>query len=180
MVHCTPEACEKVAPGRRRRPGVDEAIMSRTPAGVPDERRRGARTCRIAMTMSHPVALRTLPVHAALSRERLAAMIGRPGSALLEGWCDEGDPWQIVLPWPDEIREVREGGPVRWRDLLIWMRRHCCRPVAPGGNPARTRRRRWSCSMATRRTGWPRRLGGGCWKRLGNGGMIAPAGDSRV
>ncbi|MGK2858283.1 MAG: anthranilate synthase component I family protein [Thermoanaerobaculia bacterium] len=68
--------------------------------------------------MSRPVVLRTLPAHVALSRSRLAALVGRPGSALLEGWSDEGDPWQIALPWPEEIREARDGAPETWRELL--------------------------------------------------------------
>jgi anthranilate/para-aminobenzoate synthase component I len=53
------------------------------------------------------------------SRALLASLVGRPGSALLEGWCDEGEPWHLLLPWPGEIREDRSGEPGRdWRSLL--------------------------------------------------------------
>jgi anthranilate synthase component 1 len=46
-------------------------------------------------------------------------MVGVPGSALLEGWSDDGEPWSVVLPWPVEIRQCRSEGPESgWSALL--------------------------------------------------------------
>jgi len=68
--------------------------------------------------MSPDIAIRPLSASLPASRARLASLIGHPGSALLEGWVDEGGAWQIVLPWPEEIREVRDAGPEAWKELL--------------------------------------------------------------
>ncbi|MCM2314810.1 MAG: anthranilate synthase component I family protein [Thermoanaerobaculia bacterium] len=68
--------------------------------------------------MSPDIAIRPLPASLRVGRARLASLIGRPGSALLEGWIDEGEAWQLVLPWPEEIREVRDVAPEAWRELL--------------------------------------------------------------
>lgn len=68
--------------------------------------------------MPPTIAVRALSAALPADRARLASLVGRPGSALLEGWSDESEPWQILLPWPEEIREVRDGGHDAWRDLL--------------------------------------------------------------
>ncbi|MFA6955059.1 MAG: anthranilate synthase component I family protein [Thermoanaerobaculia bacterium] len=69
--------------------------------------------------MLRPAAVRSLFAPVAPSRARLASLVGRPGTALLEGWCDEGEPWHLLLPWPGEIRECRSGEPGRdWRSQL--------------------------------------------------------------
>lgn len=54
-----------------------------------------------------------------ITRQRLAAVVRRPGTALLETWCDdERGGWTILLPWPEEIREVGWHESDRWRELL--------------------------------------------------------------
>lgn len=43
--------------------------------------------------------------------------LGSPGAALLEGWSDEGT-WQIVLPWPEETRELPWERACEWKSFL--------------------------------------------------------------
>lgn len=63
--------------------------------------------------------MRALRLPVTPSRGRLAALVGVPGSALLEGWCDDGDPWSILLPWPEEVRECRSSQSADdWRTML--------------------------------------------------------------
>jgi len=40
----------------------------------------------------------------------------RPGAALLDGW--NGDGWRLVLPWPEETRELAWAEACGWRDAL--------------------------------------------------------------
>ena len=59
--------------------------------------------------MPRKTVIRALSEPLPVSRTRLASVVGAPGSALLEGWSDVGDDWHLLLPWPEEIREVRDG-----------------------------------------------------------------------
>jgi anthranilate/para-aminobenzoate synthase component I len=64
-----------------------------------------------------PIAIRELDPPP--SRELVFAS-PEPGAALLEGWSDDGS-WQILLPWPEETRELEAESILSWpmfvRDL---------------------------------------------------------------
>ncbi|HXI13654.1 MAG TPA: anthranilate synthase component I family protein [Thermoanaerobaculia bacterium] len=47
----------------------------------------------------------------------LALHSERAGATLLEGWSDEGR-WQIILPWPEETRELPWSAACGWKSLL--------------------------------------------------------------
>lgn len=46
----------------------------------------------------------------------------RIGAALLEGWSDEGI-WKIILPWPEEVRELPWSEAHEWPDLVRALER---------------------------------------------------------
>ncbi|MGA7614066.1 MAG: anthranilate synthase component I family protein [Thermoanaerobaculia bacterium] len=48
-----------------------------------------------------------------MQRNELLSLLGRPGSAGIEGWSEEGL-WRVFLPWPREIVEIP------WRDATSW------------------------------------------------------------
>ncbi len=68
--------------------------------------------------MPRRTIVRALPVPTPVSRARLASIVRAPGSALLEGWSDDGDSWRLLLPWAEEIRELRDDWPSDWLTLL--------------------------------------------------------------
>ena len=47
----------------------------------------------------------------------MIAELVAPGAALLEGWSDDGT-WQIVLPWPEETRELPWERACEWKSFL--------------------------------------------------------------
>lgn len=61
-------------------------------------------------------AATVVPLHAAPSPE-LVFGSARPGAALLEGWSDEGA-WQILLPWPEETRELAPEQTANWVEFI--------------------------------------------------------------
>lgn len=86
--------------------------------------------------MSRPAAMRELHLPVCPSRGRLAALVRSTGSALLEGWCDEGEPWRIALPWPEEVRECGSEGPAdAWRTMLSSIEASSPEPREAGEAP---------------------------------------------
>jgi anthranilate/para-aminobenzoate synthase component I len=57
-----------------------------------------------------------VPLLAAPSPE-LVFGSAREGAALLEGWSDEGT-WKILLPWPEETRELSPAHAASWVDFI--------------------------------------------------------------
>lgn len=50
-------------------------------------------------------------------RRTLVAAAQATGSALLEGWSD-GDPWTVLLPWPEEIESLEWSELGHWRQII--------------------------------------------------------------
>lgn len=51
----------------------------------------------------------------AVPDDRVVFACERAGAALLEGWSD-GGAWRVLLPWPEEVRELA------WSDARAWKR----------------------------------------------------------
>jgi anthranilate/para-aminobenzoate synthase component I len=47
--------------------------------------------------------------------DRIVFDCDRPGAALLEGWSDDAG-WRVLLPWPDDVRQLA------WSDAHQWKR----------------------------------------------------------
>jgi anthranilate/para-aminobenzoate synthase component I len=58
----------------------------------------------------------------------------RRGAAMLEGWSDEGS-WRVLLPWPEETRELAWHRAAEWRGFVRELERDnegdCVDSVAP-------------------------------------------------
>jgi anthranilate/para-aminobenzoate synthase component I len=55
-----------------------------------------------------------------------------PGAALLEGWSDDGT-WRILLPWPEETRELTWDRAADWKSFVREL--SCDAPVLDGPSP---------------------------------------------